>query len=145
MERSKIFQERTDRSNFLDRLGVIARETKTSCFAWALIPNHFHLLLKTGQVPIATVMRRLLTGYAVTYNRRHRRHGRLFQNCYRSILCQEDNYFLELVRYFHLNPMRAGIVKGVKALDKYPLRIEATSPNVESRTCLLMSLQMFFI
>ena len=120
IERSKIFQDRTDRSNFLDRLGRIVRETKTSCFAWALIPNHFHLLLKTGQVPIATVMRRLLTGYAVTYNRRHRRYGHLFQNRYKSILCQEDNYLLELVRYIHLNPMRAGIVKDIEALDKYP-------------------------
>jgi putative transposase len=120
IERSKIFQDSKDRNIFLDRLGGIVLETETSCFAWALIPNHFHLLLKTGQVPIATVMRRLLTGYAVTYNRRHRRHGHLFQNRYKSILCQEDNYLLELVRYIHLNPMRAGIVKDIEELDKYP-------------------------
>jgi putative transposase len=120
IERSKIFHDSKDRNNFLDRLGGIVLETETRCFAWTLIPNHFHLLLKTGHVPIATVMRRLLTGYAVTYNRRHRRHGHLFQNRYKSILCQEDNYLLELVRYIHLNPMRAGIVKDIEELDKYP-------------------------
>ncbi len=57
------------------------------------------LHLRTGEVPLSTVMRRLLTGYAVTYNHRHLRHGQLFQNRYKSILCQEDSYLLELVRY----------------------------------------------
>jgi putative transposase len=120
IERCKIFRDDTDRNNFLDRLGGIIRETKTSCFGWALIPNHFHLLLRTGAVPIATVMRRLLTGYAVSHNRRHRRSGHLFQNRYKSILCQEDAYLLELARYIHLNPIRARIVKDINALDKYP-------------------------
>jgi hypothetical protein len=72
-------------------------ETQTPCYVWALIPNYFNLLLKTGNVPIATVMRKLLTGYAVTFNRRYRRVGHLFQNRYKSILCQEDPYLLELV------------------------------------------------
>jgi len=120
IDRCEIFRDNTDRHNFLDRLGGIIAETKTSCLAWALIPNHFHLLLKTGAVPIATVMRRLLTGHAVSHNRRHRRSGHLFQNRYKSILCQEDAYLLELVRYIHLNPARAGILEDIKALDKYP-------------------------
>ena len=84
------------------------------------MPNHFHLLLRTGNVAIATVMRRVLTGYAVGFNRRHHRHGHLFQNRYKSILCQEDPYFLELVRYIHLNPLRARIVATLKILDSYP-------------------------
>jgi len=120
IERSKIFRDNTDRNNFLDRLGGIIKKTNTSCFGWALIPNHFHLVLRTGDVPIATVMRRLLTGYAVSHNRRHRRSGHLFQNRYKSILCQEDVYLLELIRYIHLNPIRARTVKDMKALDKYP-------------------------
>lgn len=65
-------------------------------------------------------MRRLLTGYAVNFNRRHRRHGHLFQNRYKSILCQEDPYLLELVRYIHLNPLRAKIVTSLMKLDRYP-------------------------
>jgi hypothetical protein len=64
-------------------------------------------------------MRRLLTGYAVSYNRRHKRHGQLFQNRYKSIICQEDAYLQELVRYIHLNPLRAKIVVDLKELDRY--------------------------
>ncbi len=78
IERRKIFYDDSDRNNFLNRLGIVLIETKTPCFAWALIPNHLHLLLRTGVAPISTVMRRLLTGYAVSFNRRHRRHGQLF-------------------------------------------------------------------
>jgi len=82
IERRKIFLDDTDRNNFLDRIGGIITETKTGCYAWALIPNHFHLLLRTGQVSIATIMRRLLTGHAGFFNKRHRRTGHLFQNRY---------------------------------------------------------------
>ena len=85
-----------------------------------LIPNHAHILLRTGQVPAATVMRRLLTGHAGYFNKRHRRSGHLFQNRYKSILCQEDNYLLELIRYIHLNPLRAKIVQDFKGLKDYP-------------------------
>jgi len=114
-----IFEDDQDRSDFIDRLSTIVKESETCCYAWALIPNHFHLLLRTGNVPLATVMRRLLTGYAITYNLRHRRWGHLFQNRYKSILCQEEPYFLELVRYIHLNPLRADIVNDMEQLDTY--------------------------
>lgn len=114
-----IFQNNSDREDFIERLGYLIKDTETRCLAWALIPNHFHLLLKTGQVPIAKVMLRLLTGYAVTYNLRHHRQGHLFQNRYKSILCQEDPYLSELVRYIHLNPIRASLVPDLKSLEKY--------------------------
>lgn len=119
IEGGEIFRDDQDRDLFITRLGDLITETQTRCFAWALIPNHFHLLLKTGSVPIATLMRRLLTGYAVGFNRRHRRSGHVFQNRYRSILCQEDAYLNELVRYIHLNPLRAGLVTDMAALDRY--------------------------
>jgi REP element-mobilizing transposase RayT len=119
IEKRKIFRDGVDRDSFVERLGRVISETKTPCYGWALIPNHFHLLLKTGNVPITTLMRKLLTGYAVTFNRRHRRVGHLFQNRYKSILCQEDSYFLELLRYIHLNPLRAGLVSSMKQLDHY--------------------------
>lgn len=120
IERHKVFLDDEDRSNFLDRLGGIIAETGTGCYAWSLIPNHFHLLLKTGRVSIATLMRRLLTGHAGFFNKRHRRTGHLFQNRYKSILCQEDSYLLELVRYIHLNPLRAKLIKDFESLTKYP-------------------------
>jgi hypothetical protein len=78
-----------------------------------------HLLLRTGAVPVATVMRRLLTGYAQQFNRRYKRHGQLFQNRYKSILCEEDPYLLELVRYIHLNPIRVGLIKDLRQLRSY--------------------------
>jgi putative transposase len=107
IERKEIFKDDFDRNNFfLDRRGKILTETTTACYAWALIPNHAHLLLRSGKALVATVMRRLLTGFAQSYNRGYRRHGQLFQNRYTSILCQEDLYLLELVRYIHLNPLR---------------------------------------
>jgi REP element-mobilizing transposase RayT len=120
IERKKIFRQDADRISFLERLDNIIGDTQTQCFAWALIPNHAHLLLRTGTVSIATIMRRLLTGYAVSFNRKYKRHGQLFQNRYKSILCQEDIYLKELVRYIHLNPLRAGLVPDIKTLDKYP-------------------------
>ena len=120
IEKNNIFKDDADRDHFLERLKNILTDSHTSCFAWALIPNHFHLLLRTGRVPVSTVMKRLLTGHAMYFNRKHNRVGHLFQNRYKSILCQEDTYLLELVRYIHLNPFRAKIVVDLKSLDKYP-------------------------
>jgi len=119
IEGQNIFWNEADRIDLLHRLEIILVETKTPCYAWALLPNHFHLLLRTGNAPIATVMLRLLSGYAGQFNRRHRRSGHLFQNRYKSILCQENKYLLELVRYIHLNPLRAGIVATMKQLDDF--------------------------
>ncbi|MFH1077415.1 MAG: transposase [Pseudomonadota bacterium] len=119
IERRKIFSDNSDCENFINRLSVLLPETKTECYAWAFMPNHAHFLLRSGPQGIALLMRRLLTGYAVTYNKRHRRHGQLFQNRYKSIVCQEDGYLLELVRYIHLNPLRAKIVTDLWELDKY--------------------------
>jgi putative transposase len=120
IEGRKIFRDDADRENFLDRLADLLLKPRTRCFAWAFLHNHAHLLLQTGLLPIASLMRRLLTGYAVTFNFKYRRHGHLFQNRYKSILCQEDTYLKELVRYIHLNPLRAGLVPDMKSLDRYP-------------------------
>jgi REP element-mobilizing transposase RayT len=120
IERQKIFRDDDDRAAFLRRLERVLTESATPCYAWAFMPNHAHLLLQTGRVPLATVMRRVLTGYAVTFNRRHRRHGPLFQNRYKSILCEQEPYLLELVRYIHLNPLRGQQVRDLEELDRYP-------------------------
>jgi hypothetical protein len=75
--------------------------------------------MPTGQ-PLSIFMRRLLTGYAVVYNRKYARSGHLFQNRYKSIICEQEPYFLELVRYIHLNPVRAGALSTVDELADYP-------------------------
>jgi len=119
IERRKIFWDEKDREDFVERLAELLPKSGTTCYAWALLSNHAHLLLRTGKLGLADVMRRLLTGYAVSFNRRHRRYGHLFQNRYKSIVCQEDVYLSELVRYIHLNPLRAGVVSSVPKLAKY--------------------------
>ena len=120
IEGRRLFKDDKDRKSFIDRLANILDETQTQCYAWALLPNHFHLLLRTGPIPLSKVMRRLMTGYAVTFNKRHKRSGHLFQNRYKSIVCEEDPYLLELIRYIYLNPLRAELVKDLKELDRYP-------------------------
>jgi len=120
IERRKIFRDDKDRDNFIERLETLLPETHTSCYAWALLSNHAHFLFRTGDKSLSTLMRRLLTGYVVTFNRRYNRHGQLFQNRYKSIICQEDTYLKELVRYIHLNPLRAKIISSISDLNRYP-------------------------
>ena len=120
IERRKIFRDDKDRDNFIDRLSNLLPATQTACYAWAFLPNHAHFLFRSGVAGISNLMRRLLTGYAIYFNRRHKRHGQLFQNRFKSIICQEDIYFKELVRYIHLNPLRAKTVSDIKELNKYP-------------------------
>src|SRR5512141_1395019 len=107
VDRGAIVKDDADREGFIARLGDVAQATGTAVYAWALLPNHGHLLVRSGAAGLPLFMRRLLTGYAVTFNHRHKRTGHLFQNRYKSIVCEEDNYFRELVRYIHLNPLRA--------------------------------------
>jgi hypothetical protein len=82
--------------------------------------NHLHILLKSGENGLVTYMRRLLSGYAQHYNRRHKRSGYLFQNRYKSIICEEEAYFSKLVAYIHLNPLKAGIAGSMEELARYP-------------------------
>ncbi len=120
IERRRIFETAADRRDFVARLEAVVGATGVRVLAWALLPNHVHLLMRTGKQPLATAMRRLLTGYAVAFNHRHKRHGHLFQNRYKSILVEEEPYLLELSRYIHLNPLRAKVVRELAALDRYP-------------------------
>jgi len=119
IEKRSIFRDDADKDWFVQRLAALVEGSNTACYAWALMTNHVHLLLRTGDVSLATLMRRLLTGYAGYFNRRHNRHGQLFQNRYKSIICQEDIYLKELVRYIHLNPLRAGLAAAPDDLENY--------------------------
>jgi REP element-mobilizing transposase RayT len=119
-ERGAIVTDETDREDLCTRLGELVMPTGTAVYAWALLPNHCHLLLRSGPSGLPVLMRRWLTGYAITFNRRHERVGHLFQNRYKSIVVEEDAYFRELVRYIHLNPLRAGLVGSLRELARYP-------------------------
>jgi putative transposase len=119
IEKTKIFTNNKDREDFIERLEYLCPVMGIKCYAWAFIPNHAHFLFQTGKEPISKFMRRLLTGYVIGFNLRHKRRGQLFQNRYKSIICQEENYLRELTRYIHLNPVRAKIVNTLDELKHY--------------------------
>ena len=120
INKATIFEDDEDKTRFIERLGRNVTDGKCSVYAWVLMGNHVHILFKSGKEGISAVMRKQLTWYAQYYNRRHKRTGHLFENRYKSILCDEDNYLLALVRYIHLNPLRANIVQTIEQLDLYP-------------------------
>ena len=119
IERRSIVDDGKDRAVFVKTMGQLALDTHTAIYAWALLDNHAHMLLRSSEYGLSRFMRRFLTRYAIRYNRRHSRFGHLFQNRYKSIVCEEDRYFKQLIRYIHLNPLRAKLVKDIKGLDRY--------------------------
>ena len=119
IERTQIFRTDRDREDFINRISELCTTGNLIVYAWSLMSNHFHLLIRTGRQPISKSMRKLLTGYVVNFNLRHKRYGHLFQNRYKSIVCEEDPYLVELTRYIHLNPLRVGIVGDMKELNRY--------------------------
>ncbi len=119
IERKAIFKEPKDKNEFLRRLSELLEKTKTRCYAWCIMDNHYHLLLLIGNSRLSEIMRCLLTGYAAYYNKTYHRSGHLFQNRYKSIVCDKDDYLLPLVRYIHLNPVRAKVIDFSK-LSGYP-------------------------
>ena len=120
LNRRSIFQDRWDYEDFLKRLAAALVKSPCEILAWALMPNHVHFLVRSGAGGLAPLMRRLLTGYAQAFNRRHHRVGYLFQGRYKSLICEEEEYLLTLVRYIHLNPIAGGVVRSMKDLERYP-------------------------
>jgi putative transposase len=119
INKTAIFVDNQDRENFLERLHLNLNDSNCSVYAWTLMDNHLHLLLKSGGKGLSSLMRKQLTWYAVYFNHKYYRSGHLFENRYKSIICEEDRYLWALTRYIHLNPIRAGIVKTLEELDQY--------------------------
>ncbi|MET0028813.1 MAG: transposase [Candidatus Thiodiazotropha sp.] len=126
LERRRIIFADRDKQDFLARMGETLARSGSQCLAWSVMTNHYHLLIRVGDQQLAKLMSPLLGGYAGHYNRHHRRSAYVYQNRYKSILCDEDSYLLELVRYIHLNPLRADMVKSLSDLDRYPWTGRAT-------------------
>jgi len=95
IEGKNIFRDTTDKKNLVNRLDQLIPQSQTSCYAWVLLSNHAHFLLRSGPDGLVSLMQRLLTGYAVSFNRRHKRHRQLFQNRYKSIERFERRYELK--------------------------------------------------
>jgi REP element-mobilizing transposase RayT len=109
--RQQIFSCSADYEKFLSLLAIQKRRLPFFLYAYCLIINHVHLLIERRTDAIGRIMQRVLTGYTLYYNRRYGRVGHLLQGRHKSILCQSDRYLAELVRYIHLNPVRAKLVK----------------------------------
>jgi len=106
-----IYLDSTDYEEFLDAIKGTRTRYPFYLYAYVLMPNHFHLLVEVRKTPTARLMQALLTRYARGFNRRHQRSGHVFQGRYKAIVCEQDSYLLELVRYIHLNPVRAQLVR----------------------------------
>jgi len=120
IERRRIFRCDGDRRQCLDRLDTVIAASGAGLYAWCLMPNHIHALIRSGTLPLGRLMQRWVGSYASAFNRRYARAGHLFQNRFKSIVVEEEQYLLELVRYIHLNPVRARLRVSVDALDSYP-------------------------
>ena len=119
IEGKDMFKDDDDRREFLSRFEKGLEKYHYQCYAWALMDNHYHLFLRTSNDPMSKLMRGLNGGYAQYYNKKHKKRGCLFQNRFKSLLCQDANYTVELVKYIHLNPLRAGMVKSLEQLKDW--------------------------
>jgi len=115
--RQVTFRTPADYQAYLERLARYLSQCQVRLWAYCLMPNHVHLLAETGNQPLSTFMQRLQQSYTMYFNRTHRKVGHLFQGRYKAIICDKDAYLLTLIRYLHLNPVRA---KLVKQPDAYP-------------------------
>lgn len=141
-ERRKIFLEESDYEDFTARFRELLSAVGAKCLGWCLMPNHFHLVVLRGERPLAELMRRLLTGYAVCFNLKYDRVGHLFQNRYKTVICEADVYLKELLPYVHLNPLRARLVSDIEGLAAYRwcghgALVGARPPDFLDRECAL--------
>src|SRR3972149_6145550 len=124
INKQPIFISEDDYSFFLKKLKELRNKYDHSVYCVCLMPNHFHISIQTRKVPISKIMSSLTTSYSMYFNRKYQHFGSVFQNRFKSILIENDSYFLQLSRYIYLNPVKAGITKN-PALYKYSSLREA--------------------
>lgn len=117
-ERRPIFKDDRDRRRFLERLGTSSETSRVRLYLYCLMANHVHLLVETPQGNLDRFMGSLLTGYAVYFNRRHRRAGHLMQGRYGAQVVEDNEYLLKLSRYIHLNPVQVGSIRALSLADR---------------------------
>src|SRR4029450_6309199 len=109
-QRQKTFLTEADYQAYLERLACYRKKYAYGVYAYCLMPNHVHLLLESSHQPLGKFMQGVQQSYSQYFNRRHRKVGHVFQGRYKAIICAKDEYLLALIRYIHLNPVRAGLV-----------------------------------
>jgi len=120
IEGKLLFIDEQDRNEFLSRFEKGLANTGFHCYTWVLMDNHYHLFIKTSSLPTSKLMRGLNSGYARYYNKKYNRRGYLFQDRFKSLLCQDQDYAVQLIKYINLNPLRAGMVKSLEQLKTWP-------------------------
>jgi len=110
-QRQRTFTAESDYQAYMERLARYRKKYDYVLHAYCLMPNHVHLLVESSEHPLAKFMQGLQQSYSQYFNLRHRKTGHVFEGRYKAILCQKDEYLLQLIRYIHLNPVRAGIVR----------------------------------
>jgi len=109
--REALFLSDKDRNSYLELWRKYSREFEFEVYAYVLMTNHVHWMIRTGRVPISSIIHTIHGRYARTFNKKNNRVGHVFQGRFRSEICSDDRYVLALCRYIHLNPVEAGIVK----------------------------------
>ena len=134
-----IFRDDQDFLTYLDRLSLYLKKGDLTLYAYCLMPEHVHLLISRGNLPLSKSMKCLHTFYAGYYNRKYHRVGHLFQGRYKGILFDPDAYLLELVRHIHLNPIRAGIVKSPEEYrwSSHPIYLRKRKDNLVNTSFVL--------
>ena len=127
-DRQDIFHSSEDHRKFLSLLAAQKQLTSFFLYAYCLMTNHVHLLIERQAETVGKIMQRVLTGYSQYYNRKYKHVGHVFQGRHKSILCQSEVYLAELVRYIHLNPVRA---KMVAVAEDYPYSSQRAYLNRE--------------
>jgi putative transposase len=110
-QRRKVFRDENDFQKYISLLAYYKEGYKYSLYAYALMNNHVHLLIETHQIPLSKIFQGINQSYTMYFNRKYKTVGHLFQGRYKAILCDRDAYLISLVKYIHLNPVRAKIVK----------------------------------
>ena len=109
IEKRAIFRKSGDYDKFMSYLSICNKKFDWSIYCYCIMPNHFHLLVRTRTHPLGHIMKSLQTSYGVYFNKKYKRVGPVFSGRFKSIICQEDSYFLQVSKYIHLNPVKAGL------------------------------------
>jgi putative transposase len=110
INKAVIFRTESDYRRVLATLSELVKDDDWTVYAYCFMPNHYHLLVEEKKVPVAKLISRLFTSYSAYFNRKYERCGPVFQDRFKSKIIQKDAYFLEVSRYIHCNPAKAGLV-----------------------------------
>jgi putative transposase len=114
-----LFYDEEDHYEFLNRFRKYLIKSGFRCFSWNLMDNHYHLVIQTNENRLDSLFGPLNGGYALWYNKKYKRHGYLFQYRFKSVLCQDSHHLSDLIRYIHLNPLRANIIQSYDQLTDW--------------------------